>query len=272
MAEPRATPAPISAVLADGSTTDELPTWQHLTFTSVSGSLATIDSNGDLNFGALGGNATVEVTVTIESRIGRTVYLGYAWGGGSPTELTSHLIQSVLPETVSGTIITMVGGTLALYVSAEAVAGSPNTIWNGGSITFTEGSGIAFFPAFIPIIPPPVIGGTPPAFPPPAIPPPAGPLVGPAIAYAPVPPSVAGFPQPQFATGSATTPPANGYFEEFTSVFPVPTIVIDNVLMDGSSPPPQTASTENIVENGWGPFVPPGAPTSPGSDGRLPRP
>ena len=138
------------------------------------------------------------------------------------------------------------------------------------TLTFTVGPTVPIFPDFVPIIPPPPIGGTAPAFPPPAIPPPAGPLVGPAIASASVPPSVAGFPQPQFGSGDATTPPS--YFEEFTTIFPVPTVVFTNAMNDGTTPPPQTASTENIVEDGWGPSVPPGAPTAPGDDGRLPRP
>lgn len=146
------------------------------------------------------------------------------------------------------------------------------------------GSGSAISPAppinitGSPIIPPPPIGeggGPPPLFPPPTPPPigevPIGPLVGPAIAAAGVPPSLAGVVQPQFATGSKTAPLPSAYFPVFTTTFPVPTIVFVNQLMIGAAVPPQTPSTQNIILDGWGLFVPPGAPTTPGGDGRLPR-
>jgi hypothetical protein len=51
----------------------------------------------------------------------------------------------------------------------------------------------------------------------------------------------------------------------------VPTIVFTNTMMIGPTVPPHTASTLCIVLNGWGPNVPPGAPTAPGGDGRFPR-
>jgi hypothetical protein len=128
-----------------------------------------------------------------------------------------------------------------------------------------------------PIIPPPIIGeggGEPPLFPPPTPPPagevPVGVLVGPAVAAAGVPPSVAGIEQPVFETGSATEPETE--FPEFTTEFPSPPIVFTNLMMIGADEPPQTATEENIELNDWGPFVPPGAPTAPGSDGRFPRP
>lgn len=135
------------------------------------------------------------------------------------------------------------------------------------------------FPLFVPIVPPPVFGvggGAPPNFPPPTPPPigaiPLGVLVGPAIAAAAVPPSVAGFPLLQFKTGSVSAPTAASWIPQFTTTFPVPTIVFTNTMMIGAAVPPHTNSTLNIVLDGWGPSVPAGAPTAPGSDGRLPRP
>lgn len=135
------------------------------------------------------------------------------------------------------------------------------------------------FPLFVPIVPPPVFGvggGAPPNFPPPTPPPigaiPLGVLVGPAVAAAAVPPSVAGFPLLQFKTGTAIAPTAASWIPQFTTTFPVPTIVFTNTLMIGAAVPPHTNSTLCIVLNGWGPSVPAGAPTTPGSDGRLPRP
>ena len=142
------------------------------------------------------------------------------------------------------------------------------------TLTFTVGPTVPIFPDFVPIVPPPVIGeggGPPPTFPPPTPPPighiPPGVLVGPAIAYASVPPSVAGFPQPQFGSGSATAPPANGYFPLFTTTFPVPTIVVDGnnfaVAAPGQNPPwtqpppAQTPSTLLITIDGSAPQLPP---------------
>jgi hypothetical protein len=128
------------------------------------------------------------------------------------------------------------------------------------------------FPAFVPIIPPPPIGAAQaiPAFPPPTPPPighvPVGQLVGPAIAPAAVPPSLAGVVQPQYKTGSATTPP--GYFPSFTTTgayagFPnnppagVP-IVFSNISTNPSRsggvwtvvPPPSTPTIAQITLNG----------------------
>jgi hypothetical protein len=141
--------------------------------------------------------------------------------------------------------------------------------------TYTGSTGTAdVFPAFVPIIPPPLIGAaqTIPTFPPPTPPPighvPVGPLVGPAIAPAGVPPSLAGVVQPQYKTGSATSPAANGYFPQFTTTtayagFPnnpptgVP-IVFSNISTNPSRsggvwtvvPPPSTPTTAQITLNG----------------------
>ena len=147
----------------------------------------------------------------------------------------------------------------------------PTTL-SGITLTFSVGPTVPIFPDFVPIIPPPLIGNPPPpTFPPPTPPPigqvPVGPLVGPAIAYASAPPSVAGFPQPQFSTGSATAPPSNGYFPDFTTTFPVPTIVVDGnnfaVAAPGQNPPwtqpppAQTPSTLLITIDGSAPQLPP---------------
>ena len=140
------------------------------------------------------------------------------------------------------------------------------------TLTFTVGPTVPVFPDFTPIVPPPPIGADKavPPFPPPTPPPigtvPVGDLIGPVIALASVPPSVAGIPQPVIGGDNPY------HFPDFSSTFPVPTIVVDNVLLIGTPPPPQTPSTLNIVLDGWGPNVPPGAPTAPGGDGRLPRP
>lgn len=109
------------------------------------------------------------------------------------------------------------------------------------------------FPQFTPLIPPPLIGGTAPAFPPPATPAQMqGPLIGPAIGAAGVPPSTAGITQPQFGSGSATSPAANGYFTQFTTTFPVPTIVFSNVI---------TIPTGNF-NTGWTSTLPPQTPST----------
>ena len=206
-------------------------------------------------------------------------------GGASGTSLpvtgVSGKIQ--LGMTVTGTGIP--AGTTILAQTAGTTPGGAGTYKTSqattaaalAALTFTAGPALAFFPAFSIIVPPPPIGAnkTVPNFPPPTPPPigtvPKGDLVGPAIAAAAVPPSVAGFVEPRFKTGSATSPTAASWFPSFTSTFPNPTIVFTNTMMIGAPKPPQTASTLNIVLDGWGPYVPPTAPTSPGSDGRFPR-
>ena len=99
-----------------------------------------------------------------------------------------------------------------------------------------------------PIIPPPPIGnpvGVPPI--PPPIPIPSGPLVGPAIDDAPVPPSLAGVVQPVFTTGSATAPTAASLFPDFTTVSPNPPIVFANLMMIGGMVPPSTPTTPQVT-------------------------
>lgn len=109
-----------------------------------------------------------------------------------------------------------------------------------------------------PILPPPQVGFG------------EGVLVGPAIAPAPVPPSLAGFPQPQYATGSGTAPTAASLFPAFTAAGPSPPIVLNATQAAGSGinfpadwiapPPPPLPTTPGIapiVLNGWGLYAGP---------------
>lgn len=175
------------------------------------------------------------------------------------------------------TNVVIAAGVMTLTVT-PAVTAPPFGV---EPLNFVPYNTLSVFPAFTPIVPPPLFGvggGAPPNYPPPTPPPigavPVGVLVGPAIAPAAVPPSKAGFPLIQYKSGSAVLPAApTGYFPKFTSTFPSPTIVFSNIYTGGKPPstPPSTASTLNIVLNGWGPNVPAGAPTTPGGDGRFPR-
>lgn len=134
-----------------------------------------------------------------------------------------------------------------------------------------------------PIIPPPPIGQDKPTpiFPPPTPPPigvvPLGDLVGPAIKPAAVPPSLAGVQQPQFGTGSATSPTAASWFPDFTTEFPSPPIVVKqehNVfgIFTGFDPPitPPSTPTHLLIElNGWGPPGPQNGDENGDDDGPL---
>jgi hypothetical protein len=173
---------------------------------------------------------------------------------------------------VSDTEITCETPLIAYTATVDVIVVTPegeNTMHNGFSFehpVIPPGPD-DIFPAFTPIIPPPPIGdpvGVPP-FPPPTPPPmghvPVGPLVGPAVETAPVPPSVAGYQQPRFQPpGSATVPTAASLFPSFTTTSPSPPIVFANlwngatetggVWDDGT--PPSTPTTRNIILNGWG--------------------
>ena len=59
------------------------------------------------------------------------------------------------------------------------------------------------------------------------------PFPTPVVPAAPVPPSVAGYPQPQYASGSATAPTAASLFPAFTAAGPSPPIVYS-----ATQPPP----------------------------------
>jgi hypothetical protein len=161
---------------------------------------------------------------------------------------------------------------------------TPGGIGTSGLIyTYTGSTGTSdVFPAFVPIYPPPPVGNaqTIPNFPPPTPPPigavPVGPLVGPAVAAAAVPPSTAGFPLIRYGSGSATVPAIANMFPAFTTVFHNPPIVFSNIFTDGVTPqaPPSTATTQNVPVGGWGPpqgpAFPPPSFTLPAMDVHTP--
>ena len=63
----------------------------------------------------------------------------------------------------------------------------------------------------------------------------------PVVPYAPVPPSVAGIPQPVFVPPTSATSPAT-YFPMFTTNPPYPPVVFANIFMNGPGFPPSTPS------------------------------
>lgn len=276
---PMSGPLIVSANILNGNATVTSPDWEQMAFSAVTGGTGATISAGNLVFTATG-LATIDATVTLlvtPAGAGTQIAVGYSWNGGAVQELLTREQESTGAVTVSGEIDTELGGTLALFVSTD---GDIPVYWSNGSITVTEGVPPTepVFPAFTPIIPPPPMGdpvGVPP-FPPPTPPPmgkvPVGPLVGPAISSASVPPSTPGFVQPRFIPpGSATVPPANGYFPVFTTVSPSPPIVFANIwngagISNPGDPtadppipptwangtPPSTPTTRNIILNGWG--------------------
>lgn len=68
------------------------------------------------------------------------------------------------------------------------------------------------------------------------------PFPTPVVPAAPVPPSVAGYPQPQYASGSATAPTAASLFPAFTTTPPSPPVVFANIFNMGNVAPPSTPS------------------------------
>lgn len=227
-----------------------------------------------------------------------------ATGTGTSTGTTSLTVASVTGTIVLGSTITGTGvpanTTLVSQVSgpqggAGTYVTSAATTLTAIALTFTPGPTVGFFPDFVPIIPPPPIGNPVgvPTFPPPTPPPigqvPTGPLVGPAVAAAPVPPSLAGIAQPSYGSGSATVPPVNGYFPQFTTTtayagFPnqpptgVP-IVFANIFNQPTFSGgvwaypalPSTPTVGQIILDGWGLPGPsgsgPGPPTYPNPPG-----
>jgi len=176
------------------------------------------------------GTSTGTTSLTLAGVAGGTIVAGMSVAGtGVPAGL-------VILGQISGT-----AGGAGVYLTSKASTLSAVTL------TFTATSS---FPAFAPILPPPLVGqgsGSTPPFPPPSIPPPAGPLVGPAIAPAGVPPSTAGITQPQFKTGSATSPAIATFFPAFTtSGWPVPPVQITN------TPPPTMLPTSPRPVNATG--------------------
>jgi hypothetical protein len=192
-------------------------------------------------------NTANPVTIT---GLGFTGATGVTFGGIAATSL---VVVSDTEITVDTPLVT---APAVVDVTVTTPSGS-NTMFNGYRF-----APAGLFPAFTPIVPPPLFGvggGPAPTFPPPTPPPighvPPGVLVGPAIAPAGVPPSLAGITQPQFGSGSATSPVVSGYFPVFTTTFPVPTIVVDGsnfaVTAPGTPPwiahpPPSTPSTAPI--------------------------
>ena len=186
-----------------------------------------------------------------------------ATGTGTSTGTTTLTMSGVTGTIQLGSAITGSGvpaGTTIVQQQSGPFGGngvyltSAPTTLDAITLAFATSSTVPFFPEFTPIYPPPLAGeggGAAPTFPPPTPPPighvPIGPLVGPPVAPAGVPPSVAGIPQPVIGGDNPST------FPDFTSTFPSPPVVFENLFMDGSSPPPQTPTTENITIDGWGP-------------------
>lgn len=94
-----------------------------------------------------------------------------------------------------------------------SIAGIPQPVFASGSAT-SPATPISI--TGTPILPPPQVGfgGNAPATPQ-------------AIVPAPVPPSTAGFPQPQYASGSGTVPTAASLFPSFSAAGPSPPIIIN---------------------------------------------
>jgi hypothetical protein len=131
-----------------------------------------------------------------------------------------------------------------------SIAGIPQPVFSSGSATVPStntpitGS---------PILPPPLISNPPgtPVFPPTTgaapVPVPVGPLVGPAVPAATVPPSVAGFPQPQYTTGSGTVPTAASLFPSFSAAGPFQPILLVTTPPPVPLPLPTTPGTQPII-------------------------
>lgn len=152
--------------------------------------------------------------------------------------------------------------------AADSAPGVQQPVFKSGSAT-SPATPINITGA--PIIPPPIISNPSgyPTFPPTGantapVAVPIGPLVGPAVANAAVPPSIAGIVQPQYKSGSGTVPTAASLFPAFSAASPSPPIVFANTAMIGSGKPPSTATTAAIVISTAPaipqlPWVPPGA-------------
>ena len=91
------------------------------------------------------------------------------------------------------------------------------------------------------------------------------PFPTPVVPAAPVPPSVAGFPQPQYKTGSATVPTAASLFPAFTTSPPMqPIVMVTTRPPPPWAPPlPTTAGVQpitistapNIPQLPWNPLL-----------------
>jgi hypothetical protein len=246
--EPQITPGPIlvDAALNGGSTTNVMPTWTHVPFTGiVSGTAATIDGSGNLNFNVQGeGYVSLALDVQLDDAnitnpAGYNVYMMWQFGG-----VRTFFAQWNFPPNVNNGwqigaagIIPITNQPLSISIGTDYSPTQTLYFW-GGDFQLTPPQ--TPFPDFaasgLPL--PAAATGTPANFFP--------------ISTAVAPLSVAGVVQPQYASGSATSPAANGYFTKFTTTFPSPTVVFSNVLTVPtgsystgwtSTLPPQTPST-----------------------------
>lgn len=246
--EPLITQGPILVEASNttgGNTTNVMPTWTQVPFTTiVSGTAATI-SGGNLVFNVQGEGyvnfiADVQLNdANITNPAGYNFYMMWQWGN-----VRTFFAQWVFPPNVNdgwqigvAGIIPITNQPLSIYVGTDYPPGQTLYWWN---VDFQLSPPQTSFPDFTPFglpLPPPTTGNPQNQFP---------------ITTAVAPLSVAGIPQPQFGSGSATTPAANGYFTQFTTTFPVPTVVFSNILTVPtgsystgwtSTLPPQTPST-----------------------------
>ena len=266
----------VDAALADGTTTDVLPTWQHLTFSAINSGNATINGNGDLVLGPSGtGYVNVSQDVQVADATGPyIVYFMWTWNG-----LRTYFGEVTIPDnqdytvTTSG-LISLGGSPLALYIATNL----PGHTLTYGFQDFQLLTPDTFFPAFFPFLPTPVGADQPiPTFPPPTPPPigivPVGEFAVLAIKSGPVGISVAGINQPVIGGNNPAT------FPDFTTTFPSPTFVVSNVwtvptIAGGvwtTHLPAYTTTTQNIALGGWGLPGPsgqgPGPPTYPNPPG-----
>jgi hypothetical protein len=155
-----------------------------------------------------------------------------------------------------------------------SIAGIPQPVFESGSAT-SPATPIDI--TGTPVFPPPTLAdpAAAPVFPPTGantapVPVPVGPLVGPAIGDAPVPPSIPGVVQPQYAGGGSATVPAS-LFPDFTTTPPSPPIVFSNIFNMGAVAPPSTpgqtpppivgSAVPTIPQLPWNPW--PEFPTAP---------
>jgi hypothetical protein len=209
----------------------------------------------------------------------------FSWDGGDggipvlgrKISVPASRTRSIVNIAITDLVVPVTPGAHNLVLYIDGSDAGQTLTWSHAVLT--EISNAALFPAYTPLSAPGigVGGGPPPAFPPPTPPPighiPPGVLVGPAIAAAGVPPSVAGFARLIFTFGSATTPPASAAFPEFTTTYPSPPIIIDApqntntpIWVAPTQPPPTQATTAAITISGnWGPprgpALPPVVPT-----------
>lgn len=195
-----------------------------ITITSPATASGTVGSQFSYQIAATGGTVT-----------------GYSATGmppGTTLNAATGLISGVASD----------AGSYTMVVSVQ-----PGPVSQNVAVTIAPNKTAAVFPAFVPVFPPPNLGSGTPAYPPGIWRPPPLPsfsvpaMVNPAA----VPPSVAGQVQPFFKSGSATSPPANGYFPEFTTTFPNPPVTVQTT----PPPPAMITTTPPITIDGLGPYA-----------------